>query len=131
MELKLVTRVVNMKKEPCDVSIMRPGPFGNPHPIGWCAACRESHTRRTAIECFKQEFRLWLTSIRFKRQLEELKGKTLGCVCKPLACHGDVIVQWLEKTGDFAPRPEVVEEQLVNTHTTQTLSYGTVTRPPD
>jgi hypothetical protein len=21
----------------------------------------------------------------------ELKGKTLGCFCKPLACHGDVL----------------------------------------
>ena len=23
----------------------------------------------------------------------ELKGKTLGCWCKPLACHGDVLAE--------------------------------------
>jgi len=25
--------------------------------------------------------------------LEELKDKVLGCYCKPLACHGDVLVE--------------------------------------
>lgn len=25
--------------------------------------------------------------------LHELKGKTLGCFCSPLACHGDVLVE--------------------------------------
>ena len=28
--------------------------------------------------------------------LEPLRGKVLGCYCKPLACHGDVIVELLE-----------------------------------
>lgn len=26
-------------------------------------------------------------------QLYTLKGKTLGCFCKPLTCHGDILVQ--------------------------------------
>lgn len=30
-------------------------------------------------------------------KLEELRGKTLGCWCKPEACHGDVLVKLLEK----------------------------------
>jgi hypothetical protein len=30
------------------------------------------------------------------RMRDELQGKTLGCWCKPLACHGDVIVEILE-----------------------------------
>jgi hypothetical protein len=25
-----------------------------------------------------------------------LKGKRLGCFCKPLACHGDVIKEYIE-----------------------------------
>ncbi|MFC1766370.1 DUF4326 domain-containing protein, partial [Planctomycetota bacterium] len=28
--------------------------------------------------------------------LGELKGKVLGCFCKPLACHGDVLVELVE-----------------------------------
>lgn len=31
--------------------------------------------------------------------LEELRGKTLGCWCKPDSCHGDVIVGLLKKSG--------------------------------
>ena len=26
-------------------------------------------------------------------QLHELKGKTLGCWCKPLPCHGDILAE--------------------------------------
>lgn len=29
--------------------------------------------------------------------LEELRGKTLGCWCKPEACHGDVLLDLLNK----------------------------------
>lgn len=27
--------------------------------------------------------------------LEELRGKTLGCWCKPEACHGDILIELL------------------------------------
>jgi Domain of unknown function (DUF4326) len=33
----------------------------------------------------------------FKRRILALKGKRLGCFCKPKACHGDVIADWLNK----------------------------------
>jgi hypothetical protein len=33
----------------------------------------------------------------YKQRILDLKGKYLGCFCKPLACHGDVIVEWLEQ----------------------------------
>ena len=29
--------------------------------------------------------------------LHELKGKRLGCTCKPLPCHGDVLVELVNK----------------------------------
>jgi hypothetical protein len=32
-------------------------------------------------------------------QLPTLKGHTLGCWCKPLACHGDVIVKLMKEFG--------------------------------
>ena len=31
--------------------------------------------------------------------IEELRGKNLGCWCKPLACHGDVLVELLNETN--------------------------------
>ena len=30
--------------------------------------------------------------------LEELRGKVLGCWCKPSPCHGDVLIELLEGT---------------------------------
>jgi len=29
--------------------------------------------------------------------LHELKGKTLGCYCWPLPCHGDVLISLLKR----------------------------------
>ena len=29
--------------------------------------------------------------------LHELKGKRLGCYCKPAACHGDVLVELVKE----------------------------------
>jgi hypothetical protein len=31
--------------------------------------------------------------------LLELKGKRLGCLCKPKMCRGDVIAEWLDREG--------------------------------
>ena len=31
-----------------------------------------------------------------RNALEELRGKTLGCWCKPESCHGDVLIELLE-----------------------------------
>jgi hypothetical protein len=29
--------------------------------------------------------------------LPELKDKILGCYCKPLSCHGDILKKYVEK----------------------------------
>ena len=29
--------------------------------------------------------------------LHELKDKVLGCWCKPLSCHGDILVELIKK----------------------------------
>lgn len=31
------------------------------------------------------------------QQLPELKGKTLGCWCKPGKCHGDILLELIKK----------------------------------
>lgn len=32
----------------------------------------------------------------FKNAILSLKGKILGCFCKPKRCHGDIIKEWLD-----------------------------------
>lgn len=85
------TIVVNKRKEACDVYIGRGSIFGNPYPI------TINQSREQAIDLFRTFFlRLIEIDPNFKAQVLRLKGKRLGCFCKPQACHGDVIVEYLE-----------------------------------
>lgn len=58
----------------------------------------------TQEECI-QKYWDYLIKIGLPRNVRELREKRLGCWCKPLACHGDVLVQlvqileYLEKDG--------------------------------
>lgn len=99
------TRVVNLRKESYDVYIGRGrkpeyyrwepcsagyGQFGSPFPI------TEGSSREESIRKYKDYF---YDRIRkdpdFKSSVEALRGKTLGCFCKPKACHGDIIADYL------------------------------------
>ena len=78
------TRVVHWKKEPYDIYIGRQSIWGNPFKIG------PDGTRDEVIE----KYRVWVKQQpMIMHSLKELKGKTLGCWCKPHACHGDVLVE--------------------------------------
>lgn len=78
------TKVVHCKKEPFDVYIGRPSKWGNPFQIG------KDGNREEVIEKYKQYL---LSRPDLISSLHELKGKTLGCWCKPKPCHGDVLVE--------------------------------------
>lgn len=87
------TTVVHCKKEPFDVYIGRPSKWGNPftHKPGTIAKYILP-TREEAIAAYKK----WITEGEGKqllKDLHELKGKTLGCWCKPQSCHGDVLAE--------------------------------------
>lgn len=98
------TLVVNLRHAPFDVYIGRAGHgydgyFGNPVQIGQvCPVCTQVHVSRGAtLPCFKRYFHKRLDSdAAFRAHVHELRGKRLGCFCKPQPCHGDVIVAWLE-----------------------------------
>jgi len=48
-----------------------------------------------------KKYRKWITQGEGKhllKDLHELKGKRLGCWCKPLPCHGDILVGLAERT---------------------------------
>jgi Domain of unknown function (DUF4326) len=86
-----MTRVVHCKNEPFDVYIGRPSKWGNPFRIG------KDGSREDVLE----KYRHWILAnpSLMARLRSELKGKTLGCWCKPNACHGDVLAELADKTG--------------------------------
>jgi hypothetical protein len=94
-------QVVHCKKENYDVYIGRPSKWGNPfsHKPGTKALWIRP-TREEAISAYRE----WLLTSekgqQLLRDLHELKGKTLGCWCKPQSCHGDVLIEILNKQED-------------------------------
>lgn len=81
--------VVHCKKHPYDIYIGRPSKWGNPFEIG------KDGTRKEVIEKYEK----WLRSNqKLMNDLHELRGKVLGCWCKPHACHGDVLVRLANST---------------------------------
>ena len=71
-----------------DVYIGRPSKWGNPYTIGVYDGSRSE-----VIAKFEEYAREKFT----REELLELRGKTLVCWCKPLACHGDVLVDLVEE----------------------------------
>ena len=87
------TTVVNITKtKRYDFYIGRGSPFGNPFDY-----MKLGITRTECIEMYRTWFYKKLNDPVFRDRVLELKGKVLGCFCKPDACHGDVIVEYLEK----------------------------------
>ena len=83
--------VVHCKREPYDVYIGRGSKWGNPfsHKQG-TKAQYVVETREQAIWFYEG----WLLgSPDLLAALPELRGKTLGCWCKPADCHGDILLR--------------------------------------
>ena len=99
------TSVVNIKFQEFDLYIGRKNAsrglgqsmWANPFQIN--AGC----TREQSIERFTQYL---LGSPKLLARLSELRGKRLGCWCKPLACHGDVLA-CLADGGDLPPSRQI------------------------
>ena len=89
----MTTKVVHCKRAPYDVYIGRPGKWGNPFEIG------KDGTREEVIAKYETYI---MNKPELLADLHELKGKVLGCYCKPLACHGDILAQLAEGGGPQA-----------------------------
>ena len=86
-----MTSIVNKYKSSYEVYIGRGSVWGNPFVIG------KDGSREEVIEKYKGYFNNKISNdVLFLNQTLNLKNKILGCFCKPLACHGDVIVEFLE-----------------------------------
>lgn len=85
-----MTTVVNLKYSAYDIYIGRGSKWGNPYHIG-------KLTREEAIE----KYREWiLNKPELLKDLHELKNKRLGCFCKPLDCHGDILIELINLLPD-------------------------------
>lgn len=87
------TVVVNLRREPYDVYIGRPGK-GQPGPWGNPFRLESSDQRGATLERYRQWLQRQIAGGKIsKPALAELSGKRLGCFCKPQPCHGDILAE--------------------------------------
>lgn len=82
------TTIVNINNSEYDIFIGRPSIWGNPFKIG------KDGTRKEVIQKYKEYV---LKNELLIKELPKLQGKRLGCFCKPKSCHGDILVELLNK----------------------------------
>ena len=89
-ETKLINyRTYNLDRSKV-IPIDRRSIFGNPFLLSDYG--REESILQYSVWFYRQlEFRP-----EFVKAVKKLKGKTLGCWCTPLPCHGNVIINYLE-----------------------------------
>lgn len=89
---------MHCRRAPFDVYVGRPSLFGNPFASKPSAYASETvASRAVAIEKYAE----WvLTQPEIMSRLPYLKGKTLGCWCSPLPCHGDVLARLADALPD-------------------------------
>ena len=88
----MTPRVVHCKREEFDVYIGRGSRWGNPysHKVGTLAE-HVVGSRTEAIQKFEEYL---LSNEELMASLPDLKGKILGCWCKPKSCHGDILLRY-------------------------------------
>lgn len=99
-----ITRVINVKREteyqdkkstPYYEYIGRGSYWGNPYSMH-----EEGESRDEVIRKFKYDFDYEKFPNKEKSEVFKLRGKRLGCFCKPEACHGDVLADFLNSWDD-------------------------------
>jgi hypothetical protein len=99
-----ITRVVNIKTElkyQAEKStqsyeyIGRGSYWGNPYSM-----YEEGDGREEVIRKYKYDFDFEKFPNKEKPEVHKLTGKRLGCFCKPQACHGDVLADYLNSWDD-------------------------------
>lgn len=100
----LITRVVNINDE-ADYKLVKSTPdyeyigrgsyWGNPYSM-----YEDGEEREEVIRKFKYDFDYEKFPKKDKKEVYKLTGKRLGCFCKPQACHGDILADYLNSYDD-------------------------------
>ena len=99
-----MAKCVNLRVSEYSVYIGRAGKgqdgdFGSPIVMHKpCPECNQIHrTNESTLLCYrKYVVRRVNTDSQFREKVKNLKNETLGCFCKPKACHGDVLVSLID-----------------------------------
>lgn len=91
--------VVHCRKSYYDVLIDRTTKWGNPFTHVRNRLTRASFLVATREEAISAYERWLLTQPHLVAALPELADKILGCWCRPLACHGDVLIRLANQGG--------------------------------
>lgn len=57
----------------------------------------ENETRESVINKYEKYIREKIVKENLHDEIKKLKGKNLGCWCKPLSCHGDVLLKIIKE----------------------------------
>lgn len=105
----VITRVVNIKRETryeglkstSDYEYIGRGSYwGNPYSMFEGNDDGGVDDRDEVIRKYKYDFDFDMFPNKNKSELIKLKGKRLGCFCKPAACHGDILADYLNSQDD-------------------------------
>ena len=100
----LITRVINIKKETQFKELRstseyeyigRGSYWGNPYSMYDKGESREEVIRKYEYDFHHDKF-----TNKKKIEVYKLAGKRLGCFCKPQACHGDILANFLNSWDD-------------------------------
>jgi len=99
-----MAKCVNLRVSKYSIYIGRAGKgkdgyFGSPIVMHKpCPECGKIHrTNESTLLCYrKYVVRRVNTDSQFREKVKNLKNETLGCFCKPKACHGDVLVSLID-----------------------------------
>lgn len=63
-----------------------------------CPICSGIHADGgSTLSCYEKYLKERLKDKDFLNEFMKLKGKTLGCFCKPRPCHTDIMIKYLEE----------------------------------
>jgi len=95
INIKIETKYQGIKSTPSYEYIGRGAYWGNPYSM-----YEDGDDREEVIRKYKYDFDYEKFLKKEKTEVYKLAGKRLGCFCKPLACHGDVLADFLNSWDD-------------------------------
>lgn len=90
MDKNKVTTVANCRTEDYDEYIGRGSKWGNP----FVMRNKSESERNRVCDAYEAWF---MNQPELVNSVHELKGKVLGCYCKPKRCHGDFLAKEANK----------------------------------